>query len=215
MKAELPAAKSMTVSLSSNVIYNGESSILTASITPSGADQSVKVEVKEGSTANAEITKNEDGTYSIKGTQNGDGTLVVTSLTNESITKEVTFKVKNKPTAASIQAFLTTKTLHGSVTYYGSHYVNFNADGTGEWVCYEDGKGNVIEFQWEFDQTTFEITISGDGLTGTSCGYKMVEFKNASDDSVIFVFSYYGSNKEATMTATDSKLDLKTAEITE
>lgn len=214
MKSELPPAKSMTVSLSSSVIYNGESSVLTAAITPSGADQSVKVEVKEGSTANAEITKNEDGTYSIKGTQNGEGTLVVTSLTNASITKEIAFTVKNKPTAASIRAFLTTTTLHGSVRYYGSHYVNFNADGTGEWVCYEDGKGNVIEFQWELDESTFEITISGDGLTGTSCGYKMVGFKNTSDDSVIFVFSYYGDNKEATMTATDSKLDLKTAELT-
>ena len=204
-----PDAKSMTAALSSSTIYNGESSTLTAAITPAGADQSVTVTVKDGSTAGVELTENEDGTWNVKGVTNGSGTLVVTSVANPSLTKEVTFTVEDKPNIDDIKAFLTTNTLFGKVSGWGSHFVNFNEDGTGSYVCYEGTKGDVIPFTWTLDENTISLSIEVDGSLKSNY-YNLGGFANLTSSSITLLFLYNGSAKEAVLSQLDSKLDLAT-----
>lgn len=193
-----PVAKSMTASLSSSTIYNGESVTLTSAITPAGADQAVNVSLKEGSTAEVELTENEDGTWNVKGVTNGQGTLVVTSIANENLTKEIEFVVDTKPTAADIMAFLTTYTLKADLGYYGKHYLNFNADGNGSWNVDDYGWGTAISFTWSLDEDTFVLTIN-DAPIGKCKGYNLISITEISKSSAILTVDYYGSEKTGTL----------------
>ena len=207
-----PAAKSMTASLSSSTIYNGESVDVITSITPAGADQSVTVTLKEGSSADVEITQNENGSWSVKGVTNGEGTLVVTSVANEELYKELIFTVEDKPDIDSIKSFLTSTTLFGKLSGWGSHFVNFYEDGTGEYVCYEGSKGNVVPFTWTLDESSISLSIEHDGTK--SQYYTISRFEGLTASSVQFVFQYNGSDKDPiTLTALDSKLDFATADL--
>ncbi len=215
--SELPAAKSITASLDSSKVYNGSTATLTTAITPSGADQSVTVELQEGSTCEVTITNNNDGTFGITGVTNGEGTLVVTSVTNPDISTTVSFTVEDKPDVDGIKSFLTTTTLHGAVSGWGDHFVNFNSDGTGEYVCYEDSKGDVIPFTWTLDESTLALTIEVDNSLKSK--YYTLDsdvFADVSTSSVNLHFLYNGSKKgPATLTALTEKLDFATADLTQ
>ncbi len=208
----LPEAKSVSASLSSSKVYNGSTATLTTAINPEGADQSVTVELREDSTCEVEIVNNNDGTFAITGVTNGEGVLVVTSVTNPSLSTLVTFTVEDKPDVDGINAFLTTNTLHGEVDGWGDHFVNFNEDGTGEYVCYEGGKGNVIPFTWSLDEDTLDISIEVDGSLKSKY-YNLGGFKEASSSSVELEFLYNGSSKYATLSSLTEKLDLETADV--
>lgn len=206
-----PVPYSITATLPGNIVYNGETNILTVSISPAGADQSAAVTKNESSTGDVTIQDNQDGTFTLTGVTNGSVTLDVASTVNPEVNTSITISVENVPNRENIMSFLTTTTLHGEVSDWGSHYVNFNSDGTGQYVCYENSKGEIVSFTWELTEAfQIEITVDGDGVSGY---YTLEGFENVSETSVTLIYSYYGSNKEATLTATDSKLDLSTAEL--
>lgn len=206
-----PVPYSITATLPGNIVYNGETNILTVSISPAGADQSAAVTKNESSTGDVTIQDNQDGTFTLTGVTNGSVTLDVASTVNPEVNTSITISVENVPNRENIMSFLTTTTLHGEVSDWGSHYVNFNSDGTGQYVCYENSKGEIVSFTWELTEAfQIEITVDGDGVSGY---YTLEGFENVSETSLTLIYSYYGSNKEATLTATDSKLDLSTAEL--
>lgn len=206
-----PAPYSITATLPGNIVYNGETNVLTVAISPAGADQSATVTKNESSTGDVTIQDNQDGTFTLTGVTNGSVTLDVASIVNPEVNTSITISVENVPNRENIISFLTTTTLHGEVSGWGSHYVNFNSDGTGQYVCYENSKGEIVSFTWELTEAfQIEITIDGDGVSGY---YTLEGFENVSETSLTLIYSYYGSNKEATLTATDSKLDLSTAEL--
>lgn len=206
-----PVPYSITATLPGNIVYNGETNILTVSISPAGADQSAAVTKNESSTGDVTIQDNQDGTFTLTGVTNGSVTLDVASTVNPEVNTSITISVENVPNRENIMSFLTTTTLHGEVSGWGSHYVNFNSDGTGQYVCYENSKGEIVSFTWELTEAfQIEITVDGDGVSGY---YTLEGFENVSETSLTLIYSYYGSNKEATLTATDSKLDLSTAEL--
>ena len=208
----LPAAKSVSASLSSSKVYNGTTAILTTAINPEGADQSVTVELREDSTCEVTIVDNNDGTFSITGVTNGEGVLVVTSVTNPTLSTQVTFTVEDKPDVEGIKAFLTSNTLHGEMSGWGDHFVNFNEDGTGEYVCYEGGKGNVIPFTWTFDEESIAVSVEVD-RTLKSKYYNLGGFSEPTASSIKFEFIYSSSSKYVTLTALDVRLDLETADV--
>lgn len=206
-----PVPYSITATLPGNIVYNGETNVLTVAISPAGADQSATVTKNESSTGDVTIQDNQDGTFTLTGVTNGSVTLDVASIVNPEIKTSITISVENAPNRENIMSFLTTTTLHGEVSGWGSHYVNFNSDGTGQYVCYENSKGEIVSFTWELTEAfQIEITVDGDGVSGY---YTLEGFENVSETSLTLIYSYYGSNKEATLTATDSKLDLSTAEL--
>lgn len=206
-----PVPYSITATLPGNIVYNGETNILTVAISPAGADQSAAVTKNESSTGDVTIQDNQDGTFTLTGVTNGSVTLDVASTVNPEIKTSITISVENVPNRENIISFLTTTTLCGKVPSWGDHYVNFNTDGSGQYVCYEGSKGEVVAFTWELtDAFQIEITVDGDGVSGY---YTLEGFENVSETSLTLIYSYYGSNKEATLTATDSKLDLSTAEL--
>lgn len=206
-----PAPYSISATLPGNIVYNGETNILTVAISPAGADQSATVTKNESSTGDVTIQDNQDGTFTLTGVTNGSVTLDVASIVNPEIKTSITISVENAPNRENIMSFLTTTTLHGEVSGWGSHYVNFNSDGTGQYVCYENSKGEIVSFTWELTEAfQIEITVDGDGVSGY---YTLEGFENVSETSITLIYAYYGSNKEATLTATDSKLDLSTAEL--
>lgn len=206
-----PVPYSITATLPGNIVYNGETNILTVSISPAGADQSAAVTKNESSTGDVTIQDNQDGTFTLTGVTNGSVTLDVASTVNPEIKTSITISVENVPNRENIISFLTTTTLCGKVPSWGDHYVNFNTDGSGQYVCYEGSKGEVVAFTWELTEAfQIEITVDGDGVSGY---YTLEGFENVSETSLTLIYSYYGSNKEATLTATDSKLDLSTAEL--
>lgn len=206
-----PVPYSITATLPGNIVYNGETNILTVSISPAGANQSATVTKNESSTGDVTIQNNQDGTFTLTGVTNGDVTLDIASTIDPSVKTSITISVENVPNRENIISFLTTTTLHGEVSGWGSHYVNFNSDGTGQYVCYENSKGEIVSFTWELTEAfQIEITVDGDGVSGY---YTLEGFENVSETSLTLIYSYYGSNKEATLTATDSKLDLSTAEL--
>ena len=206
-----PVPYSITATLPGNIVYNGETNILTVSISPAGADQSAAVTKNESSTGDVTIQDNQDGIFTLTGVTNGSVTLDVASTVNPEIKTSITISVENVPNRENIISFLTTTTLCGKVPSWGDHYVNFNTDGSGQYVCYEGSKGEVVAFTWELtDAFQIEITVDGDGVSGY---YTLEGFENVSETSLTLIYSYYGSNKEATLTATDSKLDLSTAEL--
>lgn len=206
-----PVPYSITATLPGNIVYNGETNILTVSISPAGADQSAAVTKNESSTGDVTIQDNQDGTFTLTGVTNGSVTLDVASTVNPEVNTSITISVENVPNRENIMSFLTTTTLCGKVPSWGDHYVNFNTDGSGQYVCYEGSKGEVVAFTWELTEAfQIEITVDGDGVSGY---YTLEGFENVSETSLTLIYSYYGSNKEATLTATDSKLDLSTAEL--
>lgn len=206
-----PAAKSMTASLSSSTIYNGESVQVDAEITPAGADQSVTVTLKEGATAVVELTENEDGIWNVKGITNGTGTLLVTSVANSNLYKEVSFTVADKPNVDAIKTFLTSKTLLGKMSGWGNHFVNFNEDGTGQYVCYEDGQGDMVPFTWTLNESSITLEVSSDG--SKSKYYTITGFTNLTESSIDFIFAYNGSDKTVALSQMESKLDLSSADV--
>ena len=206
-----PVPYSISATLPGNIVYNGETNVLTVAISPAGADQSATVTKNESSTGDVTIQDNQDGTFTLTGVTNGSVTLDVASIVNPEVNTSITISVENAPNRENIMSFLTTTTLHGEVSGWGSHYVNFNSDGTGQYVCYENSKGEIVSFTWELTEAfQIEITVDGDGVSGY---YTLEGFENVSETSLTLIYSYYGSNKEATLTATDSKLDLSTAEL--
>lgn len=206
-----PVPYSISATLPGNIVYNGETNVLTVAISPAGADQSATVTKNESSTGDVTIQDNQDGTFTLTGVTNGSVTLDVASIVNPEIKTSITISVENAPNRENIMSFLTTTTLCGKVPSWGDHYVNFNTDGSGQYVCYEGSKGEVVAFTWELtDAFQIEITVDGDGVSGY---YTLEGFENVSETSLTLIYSYYGSNKEATLTATDSKLDLSTAEL--
>lgn len=206
-----PAPYSISATLPGNIVYNGETNVLTVAISPAGADQSATVTKNESSTGDVTIQDNQDGTFTLTGVTNGSVTLDVASIVNPEIKTSITISVENAPNRENIMSFLTTTTLCGKVPSWGDHYVNFNTDGSGQYVCYEGSKGEIVSFTWELTEAfQIEITVDGDGVSGY---YTLEGFENVSETSLTLIYSYYGSNKEATLTATDSKLDLSTAEL--
>lgn len=196
------------------VVYLNETSTLTVSIIPSGANQEATVTINELSTGNVSVEPTDVvGVFNITGKTEGAVTLTYASVADSSIKDTISFDVIVKPDPTLIRQFLTTTTLHGSVSGWGDHFVNFETDGTGEYVCYESGKGDIIPFKWALDDATLTITISDFDPDAKSKYYNLVGFSNPTNDSVVFTFSYNGTDRSCTMTALDEKLDLETADL--
>lgn len=196
------------------VVYLNETSTLTVSIIPSGANQEATVTINELSTGNVSVEPTDVvGVFNITGKTEGAVTLTYASVADSSIKDTISFDVIVKPDPTLIRQFLTTTTLHGSVSGWGDHFVNFETDGTGEYVCYESGKGDIIPFKWALDDATLTITISDFDPDAKSKYYNLVGFSNPTNESIVLTFSYNGTDRSCTMTALDEKLDLETADL--
>ena len=215
VKVVTPYPRDISATLNTgDVVYLNETSTLTVSIIPSGASQEATVEVSSSSTGNVTIESTDvAGVFNVIGQTEGDVTLTYASVADPSIEGEISFNVIVKPDPTLIRQFLTTTTLHGSVSGWGDHFVNFETDGTGEYVCYETGKGDIIPFKWALDDATLTITLSDFDPDATSKYYNLVGFSNPTNESIVLTFSYNGTDRSCTMTALDEKLDLETADL--
>ena len=212
MEAVTPEAVKIQASLvNGSKIYKDHTNTLKVELLPLGAIQDAVVTLKEDSTAQVEITNNNDGTFTIKGLVNGTGTLVATSESVEKLKVEVEFTVETMPDADVVYDFLTTKTLFGKYSGFGSHFFNFNTDGTGQYVCYEGGKGEVLTFTWSFDKENLVLTYQWDDSEAKSKYYTGGDFSNITETSLDYEFKYSGSKKNMTLTALNTRLDLKNA----
>ncbi len=212
MEAVTPETVKIQASLvNGSKIYKDHTNTLKVELLPLGAIQDAVVTLKEGSTAQVEITNNNDGTFTIKGLENGTGTLVATSESVENLKVEVEFTVETIPDGDAIYDFLTTNTLFGKVSGYGSHFFNFNTDGTGQYVCYDDRvKGAVLTFTWSFDKENCVFTYQWDDPEAKSKYYTGGDFSNITETSLDYEFKYSSSKKNTTLTALDSRLDFAT-----
>ncbi len=206
-----PEPSSISATMSAK-IYKGEFAILTVTVLPDAADKNVEVTLASSSECQVEITRNEDGTFNVKGIENGFGTLEIKSTIKASVSTTVNFDVMDKPDVNAIKANLTSKTLFGKVSGWGSHFVNLNEDGTGQYVCFEGGKGDVIPFTWTLNEATIEFEIEVDG-TLKSKYYTFMGLIDPLETGLTLVFGYNGSPKQATMTLLDDKLDFATADL--
>lgn len=192
-------------------IYNGESRILKVEVLPTASDQEVEVALDDTSTGKVEIAKNDDNTWSIKGTTDGSGKLKVVSKNHASITTSVDFTVETKPDVEKVRSFLTTTTLVGSVSGWGKHFINLSDDGNGQYLCYEDSKGDVVTFKWTLDENSLTLTMTLDDASAKSRYYTPTRFDNVKENSIEFFFAYNGSEKgPANMAASSQKLDFST-----
>lgn len=209
-----PKPTYINASLSSSNIFVGSSATLTVSVAPEQADQSVVVTLDESSTCTATITKNDDGTYDIQGDTAGSGVLNIASAVDSSISTKVSFEVAEPPVYEDVYALMTTYTLTGTTESSGNYYelcINFNDDGTGEYLLNEyyysswDG-GSVVTFDWTIDQDTFAVTLSnesGNSVYGTTVS----GIAAISSTSFSFTASYYGSGRSGTLTSYGSRVD--------
>ena len=213
----VPKAQRVNATLEDDTIFVNETTVLTASVNPEQAPQEVSVSVKEDSVGGATIAKNEDGTYTITATKEGLVTLVVTSVDNPEASTEVQLNVVTPPTYDGVYKFMTTTTLHGTIeTYYSDYlvYVNFDADGTGEYRIDESSygsvyKGEVVEFTYTLDQETLAISLTVTGDVTASNRYTIYSLKALTNSTMEVVIDYFGSQEDpGTLTATDSKIDL-------
>ena len=214
-----PQPFQITAELTSSKIFINESITVTPKISPSGANQEATVTLKEGSECEVEIQENGDGTFDVKGTKLGTGTLIVASKIDETVKKEVAISVEERPSKEDLLNFLTTKTLKHNAGLYGKHFVNFDAtgddelSGTGEYIAYDYGKGNIITFNWTLNLN--DVSISIDNLSdGNSMSYYLHGFTDLTTTSLVILFDYNkGSERSGTMTALDEKLDFDTANL--
>lgn len=198
------------------VVYLDEVSTLTVVTVPSGANQEATVTVNESSTGNVTVEPTDvAGVFNITGKTEGAVTLTYASVADSSIKDTISFDVIVKPDPTLVREFLTTTTLHGSVSGWGDHFVNFETDGTGEYVCYENRTGDIIPFNWTLDDTTLTLTLSDYDPEAESVYYCIVGFSNLTNDSVDFTYSFHfgGTERTCTMTALDEKLDFETADL--
>ena len=203
-----------------DVVYIDELSTLTVSIIPEGANQNVNVEMDASSTGSVGITKvsSSTGTYfNLIGITEGEVTINYASVIKPSLSGTLEVTVMEKPDPAVIRSFLTTTTLHGAVSGWGDHFVNFNTDGTGEYVCYESPlKGDIVPFKWVLDEATLTVSLSDFDPDAKSRYYTIVGFSNVTETSIDFTFRYNGtSDRTTTMTALDAKLDFTTADLSQ
>ncbi|MCH5180009.1 MAG: hypothetical protein J1F32_02205 [Erysipelotrichales bacterium] len=213
MEAVVPnPVKIQATLMSDGVVYHEDDSILVVQILPLAAAQDAEVVLDDNSTAEVEITNNNDGTFTIRGTTYGEGKLIVSSAVDKTLTTTVNFKVEDKPTYESLTNFLTSKTLHGFLSGWGNHFINFNEGGRGEYVCYEGDAGAVIGFSWSLDEDTLVLTFEFDAEPVKSKYYTPESFDKLTTSSIQFDFSYNGSKKgPITLTALEEKLDFSTA----
>ncbi len=212
MEAVVPEAVKIQASLlNGSKIYKDHTNTLKVELLPSGAVQDAVVTLKEDSTAEVEIINNNDGTFTIKGIENGTGTLVATSESVEKLKVEVEFTVETMPDADVVYNFLTTNTLFGTYSGFGSHFFNFNTDGTGQYVCYEGSKGKILTFTWSFDKENLALTYQWDKPDDVSRYYTGGDFSNITETSLDYEFKYSSSKKNMTLTALDTRLDLEKA----
>lgn len=211
----IPNPRDISATLNTGeVVYLDEVSTLTVVTVPSGANQEATVTVNESSTGNVTVEPTDvAGVFNITGKTEGAVTLTYASVADSSIKDTISFDVIVKPDPTLIRQFLTATTLHGSVSGYGDHFVNFETDGSGEYVCYESSKGNIIPFKWTLDDATLTLTLSDYDPDAISKYYNLVGFSNPTNESIVLTFSYYGTDKSCTMTALDEKLDLETADL--
>jgi hypothetical protein len=94
---------------------------------------------------------------------------------------------------------------------WGNHFVNCNEDGTGQYVCYEGGQGNMVPFTWTLNESSITLEVSSDG--SKSKYYTISGFANLTATSVDFIFAYNGVDKVVALSQMDSKLDLSTADV--
>lgn len=215
IKSIKPKPSSVTTDLP-NSLFSNEDYNFHVTISPSEANQDATVTLKEGSACKATITKNEDGSFTIRATTNGNGTLVVASSVDPTVKKEVSFTVTTKPNPDNVYTFLTSKTLHGKISGWGSHFVNLNSDGTGEYVSYDDKEsGAVVPFTWEFDRATLAISVTVDE-TLKSRYYYFGGLFNATETSVELSVLYGTGRTEkgpVTLTALATKLDFHATDL--
>ena len=159
---------SINLSLSSSNVFLGEEVTLTASVTPSFANQEVEISVAEESTGSASITYDAEAKmYRVKGEALGEVTLNAKSKVDENITASITLSVLEKPNYEDVYNMITTKTMFFDDSYNNAIAMNFNADGTGSYRFGEyDYWSSSLEyedeatFSYSFDETTLAFTIS-------------------------------------------------------
>ena len=159
---------SINLSLSSSNVFLGEEVTLTASVTPSLANQEVEISVAEESAGSVSITYDAEAKiYRVKAEALGEVTLNAKSKVDENITASITLSVLEKPNYEDVYNMITTKTMFFDDSYNNGIAMNFNADGTGSYRFGEyDYWSSSLEyedeatFSYSFDETTLAFTIS-------------------------------------------------------
>lgn len=195
--AVLPLPQTLSVELSKTSAFTGEAVTLTATIAPTDAIQNVTVVAAEDSAA-CTITPGETGNvYQVTGTEIGKVKLIVTSTEDESVFREVSFDVVEKPSYESVYETITTKTLEGK-DGWDKYYINFNTDGTG---VFADEYGDYTCFTYTLDPETLAFTIAD--AEGGSGDAKLVSISAVDANNYQVTYEYWGKETTFAMTAVE------------
>lgn len=184
----------LSVNSSSNLFANSDNEVVVKVIpTPSKQESSLTVDTSKTGGVEATITpiEGQPGHYNVVPSATGKLYLLATAE-NGSLTSSVTVNVIEKPSKEGILATLTSKTLKAyNRNIYGTDYINFNADGTGQ---YENSDDGVMDFTWTLDETTFKFDLVFD-IEGKTNYNIVTDFAATSNTtfSGTFFQVYYGS----------------------
>lgn len=174
-----------------------------ASVSPSGATQSVTCKVLEGDTTGSTVVDKGNGNFALTSTASGEGTIEISSTIDPKVKKEIKFKSYEKPDIDTLKANMKDKTLIGVTTKtsswgYDTDYdgsINFDPDETGlkgtATIKLASSYSNQKKtFDWTLDPSTFAITVSDaptlwymdfQSVLVISSEQMIVNFKNSSD----------------------------------
>ncbi len=182
-------------------LYLDENTTVILGITPEEALQDVNVTKLSTSTGDVEITKGENGSCTLKGTKLGQVDLHIASSEDATITKDISFQVINKPSAANFKNNAFTKTFYGESSEYKG-VVNFNEDGSGKFKTanvsyYGSYYENETTFHWTFDESTLTFTITD--VPGSYYGSRgFYSFSAITEDTAEGSFANFNWNDEKT-----------------
>ncbi len=193
--------------------YVNKEMTFNASVSPSGATQSVTCKLLDGDTTASTIVDKGNGVFALTSTAVGEGTLEISSTVDPTIKKEIKFKSYEMPNIDTLKANLKDKTLSGVTTRtssygYDTDYdgsINFNPDdsglkGTATFKMESTYSKQTKTFDWTLDPNTFAITISN----APTLWY--MDFKSIlviSSDKMVLNFKYDGDAITSTYTFGD------------
>ena len=147
-----------------NEAYVGEPFTFAPKVLPLAADQGLKVAIdEEASTADATLNQGADGSYSLLASSAGTVVLQMASTADSKIVATYSVNFIEKPDADEIYRVLTTMTMYGTGDFDANIRINFNDDGTGQYVYDEWGLGfnlSISDFTYTFDVATLTVAIN-------------------------------------------------------
>lgn len=169
IKVEFPTVERIMIDYFNPIIYEGDSFVLSASVTPIQAlDTTYTMEISENDTNIATLAKNENGTYTFNALKSGSVTVIAYANENPDIRVEETINIKAVASSSSI------KTKMCESNYYTSGTeLMFNENGTGTLKLQGGGE---YSFNWDVD-SSLQITFTN--IVTTKAPDRWYDFKGA------------------------------------